>query len=425
MKLKNSIYTFGISACLIFCVLFLAQCSGGYVNTNNYPAFTDDGYLITDSTDLEFKRELPSVIKFYVEVSGSMNGFFRANEPTEFKSDVWHVLSSSSPLAPSVSILTDDGERGATMSVDDFRANMNTGSFISSASTKVPLMLSAIIDSLNTDAGEVAVLISDMKYSPVGAAAPSVLMAQYVTDINGIMGRFGKAISMICATSDYRDNAGNVICSRSPYYYVILGKQENVAKIRNYISLLLKQKGRFVDNIDSGFNYGHPAYSFGISNKCYQFEDQPSFLGYEEADTDTCTIKLKVPLENYRWIMEYEEVFREAFKVKPLYGSKVKVGNIDIEVKDVTGPDKRLNREATATVDLKIYDMYLDSDVIEWNLELPDTNYSLFNEFFEGAAEENDPAKSYSVLDFLTGVFKGGIVIHDMKPNYILVSKKE
>ncbi len=123
--------------------------------------------------------------------------------------------------------------------------------------------------------------------------------------------------------------------------------------------------------------------------------------------------------------MEYEEVFREAFKVKPLYGSKVKVGNIDIEVKDVTGPDKRLNREATATVDLKIYDMYLDSDVIEWNLELPDTNYSLFNEFFEGAAEENDPAKSYSVLDFLTGVFKGGIVIHDMKPNYILVSKKE
>lgn len=149
MKLKNSIYTFGISACLIFCVLFLAQCSGGYVNTNNHPAFTDDGYLITDSTDLEFKRELPSVIKFYVEVSGSMNGFFRANEPTEFKSDVWHVLSSSSPLAPSVSILTDDGERGATMSVDDFRANMNTGSFISSASTKVPLMLSAIIDSLS------------------------------------------------------------------------------------------------------------------------------------------------------------------------------------------------------------------------------------------------------------------------------------
>lgn len=386
--------------------------------------FTKDGYLLTDTTDVAFKRSLPSALKFFVEVSGSMNGFFRANKPTQFKSDVWNVLNSFSALAPNVTILTNDGSKGATLPLNDFRTNMNTGTFVSSASTKVPLMLQTIIDYLDTESDEVAVLISDMKYSPVGAAAPSVLMSQYTTDINGIIGRFGKAISVIGATSNYLDKEGNEISDRSPYYFVILGNQENVAEIRNYISLLLNKRSHLVDNIESGFNYGHPEYSFGISNKCFQLDKEPTFLGYEEADdVDTCTIKLKVPLENYRWIMADEDVFRDAFKVKPLYGSSVNVEIINIDVKDITGTDKQLNRQATATIDLKIFNMPTDSEVLEWNLELPVTNYALFNEFFEEADDENDPNKSYSVLDFLTGVFQGGVVTHDMKPNYILISK--
>lgn len=386
--------------------------------------FTADGYLLNDTTDVAFKRSLPSSIKFFVEVSGSMNGFFRANKPTQFKSDVWNVMNSLSPIAPNVTILTNDGSKGANLPLNDFRTNMNAGTFVSSASTKVPLMMQTIIDNLDTEANEVAVLISDMKYSPVGAAAPSVLMSQYTTDINAIIGRFGKAISIIGATSDYLDKGGKVISVRSPYYFVILGNQENVAEIRNYVSLLLKKKGHLVDNIESGFNYGHPEYSFGISNKCFQLNNEPTFLGYEEADEiDTCTIKLKVPLENYRWIMADENVFRDALKVTPLYGSSVNIGKIDINVKDVTGPDKQLNREAIATVDLKIFNMATDSEVLEWSLELPVTDYSLFNEFFENADDENDPNKSYSVLDFLAGVFQGGVVTHDMKPNYILISK--
>lgn len=410
----------------MFCIgVFMQSCSSN-VNTNNNEHFTEDGFLITDSLDTNFKRLMPSSVKFYVEVSGSMNGFFRANKPTQFKSDVWNVLSPLSSLTPNVTILTNDGSKGATLPLNDFRTNMNTGAFVSSASTKVPLMLQTIIDNLDTEAGEVAVLISDMKYSPVGAAAPSVLMSQYTTDINGIIGKFGKAISIIGATSDYLDKGGNEISLRSPYYFIVLGNQENVAEIRNFISLLLKKKSHLVDNIESGFNYGHPEYSFGISNKCYQLNNEPTFLGYEEADNvDTCTIKLKVPLENYRWLMAYENIFRDAFKVRSLYGSSVNVGKIEIDVKDVTDSDKQLNREATATVDLKIFNMPTDSEVIEWNLELPITNYALLNEFFEGADDENDPNKSYSVLDFLTGIFQGGVVTHDMEPNYILVSKND
>ena len=423
MILKDKIVFLFIGLCLTFGIGLLVQ-SGSEVNTNMDGHFTKDGYLLTDTTDVAFKRSLPSALKFFVEVSGSMNGFFRANKPTQFKSDVWNVLNSFSALAPNVTILTNDGSKGATLPLNDFRTNMNTGTFVSSASTKVPLMLQTIIDYLDTESDEVAVLISDMKYSPVGAAAPSVLMSQYTTDINGIIGRFGNAISVIGATSNYLDKEGNEISDRSPYYFVILGNQENVAEIRNYISLLLNKRSHLVDNIESGFNYGHPEYSFGISNKCFQLDKEPTFLGYEEADdVDTCTIKLKVPLENYRWIMADEDVFRDAFKVKPLYGSSVNVGIINIDVKDITGTDKQLNRQATATIDLKIFNMPTDSEVLEWNLELPVTNYALFNEFFEEADDENDPNKSYSVLDFLTGVFQGGVVTHDMKPNYILISK--
>ena len=68
--------------------------------------------------------------------------------------------------------------------------------------------------------------------------------------------------------------------------------------------------------------------------------------------------------------------------------------------------------------------MATDSEVIEWNLELPDTDYTLFNQFFDGAVSEGDPSKSYSVLDFVKGMFQGSVVTKKLSPNYILISKK-
>lgn len=426
MALKNRISTLCLNIGIALIISVISNGCGHDRNTNASQYFTIDGHLIPDTLTRQFQRELPMSLKFYIEVSGSMNGFFRANRPTDFKSDVWNVLSAFSGLAPQVTILTNDGSQGETLQLETFRTSMNTGTFVSSSSTKVPLMLQTIIDNLNTDNGEAAVLISDMKYSPVGSAAPEVLMSQYSTDISHILGRFGKAISIICATSDYLDKSGKEVTNRSPYYFVILGNQENVAELRNYISLLLKKKGHFVDNIESGFIYGHPEYSFGIPRKCNQLNNEPTFLAYEEPDDiDTCIIKLKIPLENYRWMMADEDVFREAFQVKTTYGSKLEIGNISIETKDVKGAAKDLIREATAIVDLKISNMPTDSEVVKWNLELPVTDYTTMNEFFKDANDENDPTKSFSVLDFLKGIFQGGITTHDMKPNYILITREE
>ena len=408
----------------ISCVLSLSLLSScGNVNTVGDNHFDDDGYS-TDSTDTQsFVLSSPSQIKFYVEVSGSMNGFFRANKPTHFKADVWQILSYYSQISPDVTILTNDGNVGASIAMSDFRTKMNTGAFVSSASTKVPLMLQSIITNLKPDEGEVAVLISDMKYSPVGAAAPDVLLTQYSTDISKILGNYGKAVSLVGATSDYLDKSGNSMTDSSPYYFFIIGTGEQVASVRNVISSLLQMSKHFIDNIDSGFDYGQVSCTFGIPDGCFQLEEEPTFVDMQE---DTCTIQMKVNLENYRWIMTNPEIFAQAFEAKALYGSNVSVGNVKFDVQNITNQEgtNLLVRKATAFVELKVYDLALESEVIEWSLALPDTEISLFAPYF-GATDENDVTKSYSIDSFITGIFKGGVVNKSLKPNYILISKNQ
>ena len=385
--------------------------------------FDNEGLLLSDYKDsVAFKPILPNRVKFFVEVSGSMNGFFRANRPTQFKADVWNILSYYSDLSQDVTILTNDGNQGASYSQKDFQVLMNTGQFISTASTKVPLMLKSIMEELNTEAGEVGILISDMKYSPVGDAAPKVLMTQYSTDISNIVGKYGKAVCLIGAISDYVDKTGNILCTRSPYYYLVIGNPQQVAMMRNGISALLENNHHFIDNIESGFEYGHAQYSFGIPVKCEQLMDEPTFCNYEEPDElDTCTVKLKIRLDNYRWLISNKSIFEQCFKAKTLHGSKLKVVVDSVVNQNIT--DKELKRTSLAVVELKIFNMLQDADVVEWTISLPDTAAPLFQEFFDGAEYEDDVTKSYSVNDFLKGLFYGGVINHDLLPNYILITK--
>ncbi len=52
---------------------------------------------------------------------------------------------------------------------------MNAGAFVSNSSTHVPAMLHNIIENIDTSKNEVAILVSDMKYSPMGkTAAPEL-----------------------------------------------------------------------------------------------------------------------------------------------------------------------------------------------------------------------------------------------------------
>lgn len=121
--------------------------------------------------------------------------------------------------------------------------------------------------------------------------------------------------------------------------------------------------------------------------------------------------------------MADEEYLRETLKIRALYGSKVELGNIQFDVKNTIG--KELKRTAVATINLKVYGMLAnDADVIEWTLELPDSDTSRFTPFF-GAISENDVTKSYSIDDFLKGIFYDGVINKSIKPNYILISKQQ
>lgn len=401
---------------------------GGPINTNFDPHFTDNGYLIKDTTKSDFADSFtiinPLQVKFFIEVSGSMNGFFRANQPTDFKTDVWNIVNYYSRISPNVCILTNDGTQGANLSLGQFQTGMNTGAFVSAASTKVPLMLKTILQNINADAGEVAVLISDMKYDPVGQAAPQVLLQQYTTDISKILGEFGQSVSLIGATSSYLDRTGKIVCEQSPYYYLLLGNPECVAFVRNQISTLLQRQNHFIDNIESGFNFGYPQYTFGITNYCYQLDNEPAFIAYQEADEyDTCSVQLKIELQNYRWRLADKLCLENAFNIKSLYGSNVQASVDTVIVENITGNNYDLIRKATAVVKIRVFDMPLESDVLQWRIELPDVEYTLFSPYFDGATNTNDYTKSFSVINFVRGMFQGSVVNTKLPDNYILISK--
>ena len=416
---KNRVFGMLMMILSISSILF-TSCADS-PNTVGDPHFDDNGCLLRDTLNSNiFKPINPSRINFFVEVSGSMNGFFRANVPTKFKSDVWTILSYYTITSDSINIITNGGNQGARIPISSFQTHMNAGSFVSSASTKVPQMIESIINNTNFEEGEIAVLISDMIYSPVGSVAPNVLLTQYSTDISTIFAKYGKAVSLVGATSNFIGSNGNIY-KESPYYFLIIGNPRNVAAIRNGISTLLYNSESLIDNIDSGFDYGAPTYNFGIPDNCFQMVNEPTFLGYDTQENDTCTIKLKVNLENYRWIIANKKTFLKAFKYKTLYGSEVKLGDTKIYVQNIT--NKELVRTAYATIELKIFNMPMESDVIEWTLQLPDTDISEFVKYL-GAQDQNQRDKTYSLENFIKGMFYGGVVNQSLKSNYILISKK-
>lgn len=408
----------------LFCCLFLltsftlSSCKDP-VNTVYDSHFTEDGYSL-DSLKEVFVAEAPKALGFYVEVSGSMNGFFRSNRATKFKKDVWSIVSNFG--GNDVYVLSNSGTVSGEYPINVFRSRMNSGGFVSNQETLVPTMLDSILKSLDYCNGECAVLISDMKYSPERQKDMKVLLTQYQTDIRNVIGQYpGLAVSLLMAKSDYLSPNGSVVAEESPYYFLILGKDKNVAFMRNCIATILEDSGNYGDCIESGFDYKSSAYSFGIPDNALQLYDQPTFTNYDTQYSDTCSVVLNIDLTDYRWIIAKEEVLRKNLTVKSSYGSMVSIGEIFIDVNNHY--NKELRRKAIAKVELKIWNMFTESDVIEWTLNHPD--YSITNDFRQIIAStmESDYNGSFSVDRFIAGVFNAIQNHWDETPNRILISK--
>ncbi len=400
------------SFCFVFC--------SSPINSINDPHFDENGVYL-DSLGATFQAVMPTSLDFYVEVSGSMNGFFRANKATAFKTDVWAIVSNFG--SPGVSVLSNTGTQATKYTGDQFRSRMNSGGFVSTAETQVPAMLESILSKLDYENGAVAVLISDMKYSPVGNRALPVLLQQYATDIRNIVGKYpGAAYSLVGAYSEFLDARGNVTCEKSPYYYLVIGKDVCVAEIRNCITTILSDREDYMDNIETGFDYKRPAYGFGVPDNVIQLDNEPTFYNYDVSYSDTCKVVLNLDLSDFRWLVASDEdVLRECLKVKAAYGSEMEIGKINISTNNHN--QKKLERLAVASVELKLWNMPMEADVIEWSLDHPE--YSVTDTFMQiqNAAAEADLTGSFSLANFIQGVFQAVQNHWNQEPNRILISK--
>lgn len=414
---KKILLAIPIAALLLAFIVMNVGCSN--INAVEDPHFTDEGELV-EKPEL-FSVKQPQQINFYIEVSGSMNGLFRGNYPTKFKKDVYNVMSQLSPMGSEVKVLSNGGSIDNILTIQEFQQHMNKGEFASNASTHVPTMLQTIINDI--DSTKTAVLISDMIYSPVGDGAEKVLLSQYGTMVAQIFGKAQKSVALIAAKSDFIDKNGNTQVSESPYYFLIIGNDEEVAFVRNAISSLLELNGSLIGNIETGLNYKQPTYSFGSCKEALQVGSNPAFEGFDDSEYSNCNIKLKIDLSPYRWLIADKNAFEKCFSVKSIYGSTVNKKNIEIKVDNFD--QKQLKRKATAIVDIEVSNMQTEADVLEWFVDTDsiDADYTEFAPFLN-AANENDRTGTYSMEDFIKGLFQGGVLnkVSD-KHNYILISK--
>jgi len=417
INMRNIFFCSKMTIALALSILTVTSCCKK-LNPDGLGHFDEDGvYLEKTQT---FRSAQPSNIKFYVEVSGSMNGFFRSNKPTIFKTDVWSVFSDFASSTEGVNIFLQQNAAPKLIGLEDFRNKMNAGAFVSSVSTDVPDMLKRILNDVDSKKSEVGILVSDMKYDPVGNAAVQVLLQQYSIDIRDLMSNTGKALCLIVAKSDFLDKSGKVACEDSPYYYLVIGRPENVVWMRNFVCTLLKHNGHYVDAVEWGIDYKSPKVKVSDSD-FLNVENQNCLGGFQ----DDCTITLDINITDFPWIYENADTLQKYLKVKPEVGIDVKkLSKKDISY-DITEDDgKQLKRTAIAKVKLHLSDIYGDADVLNITLNTPEVLYpSIKFMQFLGAASPNDVSKTYSMEGFLSGCYSSMPRFREKKPVHLLISK--
>lgn len=418
-SIKNNFYIKTIQYIWVVFPFVLISCCGA-INTTNSKYFTEAG----ESTEKvkTFVSTPPSKVNFYVEASGSMNGFFRSNKATKFKHDVWSVITDFVPSDGYVNVYVNQNEPAAQVPVNTFRDGMNSGSFVSSTSTDVPDMISRMLDDVDIKSSEVGVLISDMKYDPVGNSALQALLTQYSTDIRNIMMRHSDvAVCLVVATSEYLDKNGNEATPDSPYYYFIVGNKSNVVFMRNFIATLLNNNKTFVDEIEWGIDYLSPSVTVGDADYLTEIEENKSYGDF----SDECTITLDFDITNFPWILENKDSLVNHLKITSENGAEAIVNKKKIEYEISYDDGKQLKRTAIAKVPVTIRNMYTESDVFEITLsnpEIQEPNNKFMN--YLGSQNVDDITTTFSMEGLLSGLYASMERFKTAKPVHLLISKK-
>lgn len=350
-----------------------------------------------------------------------MNGFFRSNQATKFKHDVWSVITDFINSNGYVNVFTKQHAAALPIPVNVFREGMNKGAFVSSSSTDVPDMLSKMLDSINHKSSEVGVLISDMKYDPVGNSAIKALISQYSTDIRNIMMRHpDMGVCLIAATSDYIGKDGNVVAMDSPYYYLIAGSKANVVFMRNFIATLLRGKGSFVDEIEWGIDYLTAPIAVSDMDYLTEIDANRSYSDFQ----DECTITLNVDITNFPWLFENKDSLAKHLTISSSNGTEAKIDVKSIKYELSNDNGKELKRTAIAQIPIKIENMYEDYDVFEIALNCPEIQMpnNRFASFLH-ADDVNDLTKTFSIEGLLGGFYSSMERFKTPHPIHILIKK--
>lgn len=416
-----------ICALATVCTLALSSC-GRDINSIADPNFDADGAQL-DTTISLFTPKLPESAKLYIETSGSMNGFFRANKANNFKKTVWSVFSGLAPISGGfVYTMSNRGYIDTPVTLGEFRNKMNAGSFVSNTSTHVPAMLQNIIENIDTAKNEVAVLVSDMKYSPVTVTKEPELI-QYQEQIRNVIGYDPNvSISFVCAKSEFLGSDGSVAEANSPYYFIIIGSSENVAAVRNDIARWCEATNSYVESGDMAMKYHTPTYTIEeVKNGVLSTEYPKNLITtFDPAVSDTCSFIVRVDMTGYPWSAVNEEVLKDCLKAKAVYGSSVDVQLLcgEDHLVDDHAYKGDFKRKSYADYLIKLYNVALDDEVIEWTFTNKpfDGRYLIDFNTIINAENENDLSGSFSFNKFIEGCFNARLNSFDETPVRILIS---
>lgn len=427
---KTKIYSLLVILSILVCLsLIISSLScTRKVNSINDSNFDEDGMPL-DTTITLFSPKQPESAKLYIETSGSMNGFFRANQANNFKRTVWSVFSGLGSITSGVvSTMSNGGDIDQTYYLGDFRTKMNTGDFVSNYSTHIPDMLYNIMENIDTTKNEVAILVSDMKYSPMGEdAAPQ--LAQYQTQIRNVVGMHPNlSISFVCASSEFLNPDGSIAETNSPYYFIIIGNSENVAAIRNDISRWCEVTDSYIESGDMAMNYHTPSYSIEEVKNGILSQDYPKNLitTFDPEVSDTCSFILRIDMTGYPWSAIDSDILKDCLTVKALNGSSLDVQPLtnDGHLVDDHSYKREFKRLSYTDYLVRLYNVPLDDEVIEWSfITKPfDGRYKTIFTNIISTPDENDLAGSFSFDKFILGCFNARLNTSDETPVRILVS---
>lgn len=348
----------------------------------------NSGKNLGPNNDLDDLTQSKTRVVSFIDVSGDMGGLYNGKSNNGFTTDVWSVLSSlrNNYDTDSITLLYEKNPK--LVDIDHFNEKMNKGdgSLFSDRNTYLPEMIKSMRQ--RCDDSTVAILISNMKYSPDGKSEPEKQkkLSQYKTNISNVLNS-DHAVCLVSAVSDCKK------CERSPYYYLIIGAPDRVSDVRNAVLKCLKENDTYVETVECNVDYGQCLKARCVEHKSVTQPDTNvlRFCNYNAKVSKTLPIKLDIKLDKYPpFLWDADSIL-----------AYLNVNTMDYAKCDITDVEVKGN---TATICLNACELTEKSQT--FTLKLGGFNPSLprGTEEFYGAQAESECDKTISLESFIDAI---------------------